>query len=130
MTIGNKIMWKRGEIAPKCNFSSFPHYFIYIILLSGVKLHIHLLNVVVQFIVFLTLSTLICRSTDISVSVSPLEFEITRVDCMYTLNIQIGLIKQCRPRSDTTECDIWPRGYKTFFMLNSAKHEIYFAYKS
>ena len=29
-------------------------------------LHIHLLNVVVQFIVFLTLSTLICRGTDIS----------------------------------------------------------------
>ena len=33
---------------------------------SGGKLHIHLLNVVVQFIVFLTLSTLICRGTDIS----------------------------------------------------------------
>ena len=41
-------MWKRGEIT------------------SGVKLHIDLLNVVVQFIVFLTLSTLICRGTDIS----------------------------------------------------------------
>ena len=37
---------------------------------------------VVQFIVFLTLSTLICRSKDISkCSVSPLEFEITGVDC-------------------------------------------------
>ena len=36
------------------------------LLTSGVKLHIHLLNVVVQFIVFLTLSTLICRGTDIS----------------------------------------------------------------
>ena len=46
--------------------SSFPHYFIYIFLTSGVKLHIHLLNVVVQFIVFLTHSTLICRSADIS----------------------------------------------------------------
>ena len=57
-------MWKR-EIAPK-NFSSFPHYFIYIFLTSGVELHIHLLNVVVQFIVFLTPSTLICRGTDIS----------------------------------------------------------------
>ena len=45
---------------------SFPHYFIYIFLTSGVRLHIHLLNVVVQFIVFLTLSTLICRNTDIS----------------------------------------------------------------
>ena len=62
MTTGNKIMWKRGEIAP--NFSSLPHYFIYIFLTSGVKLHIHLLNVVVQFIVFVTLSTLIYRGTD------------------------------------------------------------------
>ena len=38
---------------------------LYIFLTSGVKLHIHLLNVVVQFIVFLTLSTLICQGTDI-----------------------------------------------------------------
>ena len=50
----------------RSNFSSFPHYFIYIFLTSGVKLHIHLLNVVVHFIVFPTLSTLICRGTDIS----------------------------------------------------------------
>ena len=66
MTTGNKIMWKRGEIAPRSNFSSFSHYYIYIFLTSGVKLHIHLLNMVVQFIVFLTLSTLICRGMDIS----------------------------------------------------------------
>ena len=67
-------MWKRGK-------SSFPHYFIYIFLTSGVKLHIYLLNVVIQFIVFLPLSTLICRSTDISKCFSEaLEFEITRVD--------------------------------------------------
>ena len=53
-------MWKRGEIAPqeqnvekRRNCSSFPHYFIDIFLTSGVKLHIYLLNVVVQFIVFL-----------------------------------------------------------------------------
>ena len=50
----------------RSNFSSFQHYFIYIFLTLGVKLHIHLLNVVVQFIVFLTLSILICRGTDIS----------------------------------------------------------------
>ena len=49
----------------RSNFSSFPHYYIYIFLTPGVKLHIHLLNVVVQFIVFLTLSTLICRGRDI-----------------------------------------------------------------
>ena len=58
-------MWKRGEI--RSNFSSFPHYFVvYIFQISGVKLHIHLLNVIVQFIVLLTLSTLICQGTDIS----------------------------------------------------------------
>ena len=59
-------MWKRGEIAPKEQFLLFSTFHIYIFLISGVKLHIHLLNVVVQFIVFLTLSTLICRGTDIS----------------------------------------------------------------
>ena len=59
-------MWKRGEIAPKEQFLLFSTlFYIYIFLTSGVKLHIHLLNMVVQFIVFLTLSTLICRSTDI-----------------------------------------------------------------
>ena len=64
-------MWKRGEIAPKEQFLLFSTlFYIYIFLTSGVKLHIHLLNVVVQFIVFLTLSTLICRSTDISKSFS------------------------------------------------------------
>ena len=67
ITAGNKIMWKRGEIAPKEQFLLFSTlFYIYIFLTSGVKLHIHLLNVVVQFIVFLTLSTLICRGTDIS----------------------------------------------------------------
>ena len=35
-------------------------------LTSGVKLHIHLLNVVVRLIVFLTSTTLIFRGTDIS----------------------------------------------------------------
>ena len=61
-------MWKRGEIAPKEISPLFHiiHVILYIFLTSGVKLHIHLLNVVVQFIVFLTLSTLICRGTDIS----------------------------------------------------------------
>ena len=59
-------MWKRGEIAPKEQFLLFfTLFYIYISNLE-VKLHIHLLNVDVQFIVFLTLSTLICRSTDIS----------------------------------------------------------------
>ena len=60
-------MWKRGEIAPKEQFLLFSTlFYIYIFQTSGVKLRIHLLNMVVQFIVFLTLSTLICRGTDIS----------------------------------------------------------------
>ena len=60
-------MWKRGEIAPKEQFLLFSTLlYIYIFLTSGIKLHIHLLNSVVQFIVFLTLSTLICQGTDIS----------------------------------------------------------------
>ena len=42
------------------------YIYIYIFLTSGVKLHIYLLNMVIQFVVFLTLSTLICRGTDIS----------------------------------------------------------------
>ena len=60
-------MWKRGEIAPKEQFLLFSTlFYIYIFLTSGVKLHIHLWNVIVQFIVFLTLSNLLCRGTDIS----------------------------------------------------------------
>ena len=52
-------MWKRGEIAPKEQFLLFfTLFYIHIFLTSEVKLHIRLLNVVVQFIVFLTLSTL------------------------------------------------------------------------
>ena len=56
-------MWKRGEIAL---ISTLFHIILHVCLTSGVKLHIHLLNVVVQFIVFLTLSTLICQGADIS----------------------------------------------------------------
>ena len=60
-------MWKRGEIAPEEQFLLFTtSLYINIFLTSGVKLRIHLLNVVVQFIVFLTLPTLMCRGTDIS----------------------------------------------------------------
>ena len=64
-------MWKRGEIALQEQFLLFSTlFYIYIFLTSRVKLPIHLLNVVVQFIVFLTLSTLICRGTDISKCIS------------------------------------------------------------
>ena len=60
-------MWKRGEIAPKEQFLLFSTlFYLYIFLTSGVKLHIHLLNVVVKFIVFLTLICQISQSMDIS----------------------------------------------------------------
>ena len=51
-------MWKRGEIAPEEQFLLFSTLlYIYIFLTSGVKIHIYLLYVVVQFIVFLTLNS-------------------------------------------------------------------------
>ena len=37
-------------------------------------------------------------------------------------------LKYGPPRSLGSNCfskEVWPRGYKTFFMLNSAEHEIY-----
>ena len=46
------------------NFSSF-HNILSMSLTSGIKIHIHLLNVFVQVIVFLTPATLIFRGTDI-----------------------------------------------------------------
>ena len=49
LTTGNKILWKREQIAPKEQFSSF-HNIFNIPLTSGVNLHIHLLNVAVRFI--------------------------------------------------------------------------------
>ena len=59
-------MWKRGEIAGAISHL-FHNTCIFIISLTyGVKLHIHLLNVVVRFIVFLNSANLICRGMDIS----------------------------------------------------------------
>ena len=49
-----KYCGKEEKLLLRSNFSSFPHYFIYIFLTLGVKLHIHLLNVVVRFLVFVT----------------------------------------------------------------------------
>ena len=64
-------MWKRGEIAPKEQFLLFSTlfyilYFTFTFFNFKSQITYSLLNVVVQFIVFLTLSTLICRGTDIS----------------------------------------------------------------
>ena len=49
---GNKILWKRGEIAPLGAISPLFHNMFNISPTSGVRLHIHLLNVVVRFNLF------------------------------------------------------------------------------
>ena len=51
LIIGNKILWKRGEMANKEQFLLFFHTIFNISLTSQVKLHIHLWNVVVRFVV-------------------------------------------------------------------------------
>ena len=43
----------------------------------------------------------------------------------YFQKILSGLPSECQ----TVWIQIWPRGYKTFLMLNSAEYEIYPAYK-
>ena len=60
------------------------HNIFNISLTSGVKLHIHLVSMVLRFIVFLTSAILIFRSTDISKC--PLEFAVMRVDCINVYN--------------------------------------------
>ena len=85
LTTGNKILWKRGEIAPKEQFNSpLFHNIFNISLNSGVKLHIHLWNVVVRFIFSSILQIWYVKvRISRSISESPLDFEITRIDCMY-----------------------------------------------
>ena len=80
---GNKILWKRGEIAPLF------HNIFNICLTSRVQLHIHLLNAVVRFIFSSSLQIWYVE-VQISRSIfeSPLEFEITRVDCIKYLNLK------------------------------------------
>ena len=60
LTKGNKILWKKGE---KC---SFFHNIFNLCLTSAVKLYIHLWNMLVRFIFFLSSANLICQGTDIS----------------------------------------------------------------
>ena len=70
----------------RSNFSPFPQYFKYIFLIKGVYLHIHLLNLVVQFVFFSILK--ICYvevRISRSISKGPFKFEITRVDCISSL---------------------------------------------
>ena len=59
-------MWKRGDIAPKEQFLLFSTLLYIYISNFRSQINIYLLNVVVKFTVFITLSILICRGTDIS----------------------------------------------------------------
>ena len=63
-------------------FSSFPQY-VHILLTLGVKLHIHLINVVVRVIFFSSSLQILYVEVRISrnISGSPLDFEIKWVDC-------------------------------------------------
>ena len=82
LTTGKKILWKKGEIAPS-NFSSFPQYFQYI---SNFK------NPITYIFVKCCCSNYFSSILQIwyvevrisrSISKSPLDFETTRVDCIY-----------------------------------------------
>ena len=59
-------MWKRGEIAPKEQFLLFSTLFYIYISNFRSQITYSFVKCVVQYIVFLTLSTLICRGMDIS----------------------------------------------------------------
>ena len=82
LTTGKTILWKRGEI------SSLFHNVFNRSLISKVQLHIYLLNVVVR-IIFSTILKIWYVEVRISrsISESPLEFEITKVDCIFKLQM-------------------------------------------
>ena len=89
LTTGKKKLWKRGEIAPKEHFLLFSGHNIFnISLTSRVQLNINLLNLVVR-IVFSSILQIWYVEVRIarSISESPVEFEITRIDCIFILNI-------------------------------------------
>ena len=81
LTTGKNIVEKRRN----CSCSSFPQYFQYISVTSRVQLHIYLSNVVVR-IIFSSILQIWYVEVRISrsISESPFEFEITRVDCRCT----------------------------------------------
>ena len=83
LTTGNKILWKRGEIAPLEQFILFSTIFsIYLEFQESNYIYI-LLNVVVRFVFSSVLQFwYVEERISRSISESPLEFEITRVDCI------------------------------------------------
>ena len=81
LTTGKKYCGKEEKLLLRSNFSSFFTIFS-IYLTSWVQLHINLLNVVIR-IIFSSILQIWYVEVRISrsISESPLEFEITRVDC-------------------------------------------------
>ena len=65
LTTGKKILWKRGEILLRSNFSSFPQYFQYISKFKSPVTYIFVKRGCSNYF-FLISANLICRGTDIS----------------------------------------------------------------
>ena len=124
--VTKKKMWKRGETAPKEQFLLFSTlFYIYIFLTSGVKLHIHLFNVLFNLL-FSSLSQLWYVEVRISrsVSVSPLEFEITRVDCSLQQRMAIRREKLAHDKSLLC-CSLW-YAYNNM-LLSAGKYKYHWA---
>ena len=83
LTKGKKYYGKEEKLLLRSNFSSFPLYFQYISNFKSPITHIYLLNVVNR-IIFSSSLQIWYVEVRISRSISecPLEFEITRVDCI------------------------------------------------
>ena len=96
-------MWKRGEIVPKEQFLLFSTLFYIYISNFWSQITYSFVKCVVQF-VFLTLSTLICRGTDISKCFSEslgirdnesrLYIHFTRFFFSNNDNINIGILRK------------------------------------
>ena len=121
LTTGNKILWKRGEIAPL----SYNIFNISINFRS--QLHIHLLNMFVRFIVFLNSANLICRGTDIlkySIVFLGLRDNESRLYCFFTVKMRIEMEKKKKhlgKEQRTSE-----ENKKEYFYGHSVKLEILF----
>ena len=97
LTTGNKIMWKRGEIAPKEQFLFFSTILLYIFI-SNFRCQITYSFVKCGCsILFSSLSQLWYVEVRISrsVSVSPLQSEITRVDYIFMKTYVVGTQQTC-----------------------------------
>ena len=109
MTTGNKIMWKRGEIAPKEQFLFFSTlFYIYI---SNFRIQITYSFVKCGCSIYCFPHSFNSWYVEVrisrSISVSPLEFEITRVDCRSNRFLHWTLLMcKCFPWINQYCCEI------------------------